>query len=206
MLLCDIGNSRAKFYDKGKVWSVGIEEIEKYKEFKVCYICVNDRVYPKLKEWKSWRDLEPFITLKGGYEGLGVDRKLLASRYTEGIFIDAGSAITVDVVKEGIYQGGFIYPGLKALKQSYKNISPRLEVDNFSFSSSLPKSTLEGVGFGAIAPLVCLIEKLYTSLKLPTFITGGDGEKLARYIPFATYNPLLLFEAMLKLIKRKGLC
>ncbi len=202
MLLCDIGNSRAKFFSLGKVWGVEIKELKKYKEFKVCYICVNDEVKKEIKGWRSWINLEPFVQLEGSYEGMGIDRKVLCLTQKRGVLVDAGSAITVDIVRNGVYQGGFIYPGFKAFKKAYSSISPRLDVEVKFSLTSLPKSTQEGVGYGMLAPLVCQIN----SFKEKVFITGGDGNLLAKFIPHATFNPSLLFEGMLKIVQRNEIC
>ena len=45
---------------------------------------------------------------------MGVDRRALCLSHENGIFVDAGSAITVDVVEEGRYQGGYIFPGFES--------------------------------------------------------------------------------------------
>ncbi len=202
MLLCDIGNSYAKLYDGKQVRRLAVEELEAWKEERVCYINVNQKAKKILESFDRWVDLEPFVELESSYEGLGVDRKVLCSFVEDGVIVDAGSAVTVDVMKKGKHQGGFIYPGLKALQKAYASISPALDKKPVWPKERLPLSTAEAIGYGMIAPLACAIDTLGERI----YLTGGDAKLLASYLPRAIYRPLLIFEAMEKIIRRKGIC
>ena len=202
MLLCDIGNSFAKLYDGQKVQRLSLSELESWKEERVCYLNVNKKAKVLLQDFKGWIDLEPFIELQSFYTGLGADRKALCSFIEDGVVVDAGSAVTVDVMQKGVHQGGFIYPGLKALEEAYASISPALGKEPVWPKERLPLSTAEAIGYGMIAPLVCAIEGVGKKI----YITGGDAKLLARYLPQAIYRPLLIFEAMKNIIRRKRIC
>jgi type III pantothenate kinase len=119
----------------------------------------------------------------------------------DGIFVDAGSAITVDVMKNGEYQGGFILPGLKAYLQSYEDISPVLATTlNEKISlDKLPLTTKDGISYGIIASIKALIEKHRTDKTL--YFTGGDGLFLHRFFDQAVFDEMLVFEGMKKAIK-----
>ncbi len=204
MLLCDIGNSCAKLFDGQTLRRLSLEELEAWKENRVYYLNVNKKAAQILQNFDSWIDLEPFIELDSGYKGLGTDRKALCSFIEDGVIIDAGSAVTIDVMEKKRHKGGFIYPGLKALKKAYASISPTLDKEPVWPKESLPLSTKEAIGYGMLSPLVCAINKL--GEKKDLFLTGGDAQVLASYLPQALYKPLLIFEAMEKIIRRKNLC
>ncbi|BAF70279.1 type III pantothenate kinase [Nitratiruptor sp. SB155-2] len=202
MLLCDIGNTNIKIYNDGLVQIVSQEELLSYQDQRLFYLSV----HPSLQSFpdcKKWINLEAFVSVKSSYNGLGVDRKALCSLVDEGTVIDAGSAITVDVMQDNIHTGGFIYPGKKAFFEAFRNISPRLD---FSYQdilkNRLPQETRSALSYGFIAPLVALVEKL----PKPWYVTGGDGGLLLQYLPDAIYRPHMIFEAMKQIIQRNGLC
>ncbi|BCD65874.1 type III pantothenate kinase [Nitratiruptor sp. YY08-26] len=204
MLLCDIGNSFAKFYDGKELKRIPITQIKQYRRQKVCFINVNPKVEKLLEEFENWINLEQYITLDTSYKGLGVDRKALCWGVEEGVIVDAGSAITVDVMEKGRHKGGFIIPGIRFLQRDFAEISSRLAIDTLQEVdlTHLPQNTLSAISYGIIKPIVLAIKQF----DMRIYITGGDGELLHHYIPEALYDPLLLFKHLEKLVQRKGLC
>ena len=204
MILCDIGNSYAKFFDGKKVQRIAIQDIEKYKNTKVFYINVNLRVQKRLKSFTKWIDLQQFVDFPTPYQGMGIDRKVLCIDIEDGVVVDAGSAITVDVMEEGRHKGGYIIPGFRHLFMSYKQISPALDVDfdpSIKFRD-LPKNTKEAVHYGMIEPIVASITKFDKKV----YCTGGDGKILQKFIPNSVYDPFLIFKHMQNIIQRNTLC
>ncbi len=201
MLLCDIGNTSYHFYND--------QTKEDYKEYvksfdptkikeKVYYICVHPEVKALLKTLKNWIDISPFIDMKNYYETMGIDRIVACEAIEEGIIIDAGSAITVDVVKQGVFQGGFIYPGIEAMSKTYADISSKLAYPfNFSIElGKLPKNSQDAISYG-------YLKMLHTEVKsheLPIVLTGGDAKKFITLFPEAKLNEMLLFEGMKKIL------
>ena len=45
------------------------------------------------------------------------------------VIVDAGSAITVDIIENGVHKGGFILLGLRRFMKSYPKISKKLKFD-----------------------------------------------------------------------------
>ncbi len=133
MILCDIGNSCAKFQIDGEILRVGFNEFDAFcakilsQNRRVFYINVN----PKISNFApNFIDLAPFVKFKSSYVGLGIDRVFGALFIENGVVIDAGSAITTDIMEHGRHVGGFIYPGFSALKNAFLSISPRLNLAN----------------------------------------------------------------------------
>ena len=136
------------------------------------------------------------MVLQGAYETMGADRKALCLSHRDAIFVDAGSAITVDVVTNGIYQGGFILPGINAYLDSYRRISPALDIQiNQSVAlDKLPLTTKDGISYGIIASIKALIDQHRDDQ--PLYFTGGDGQFLSHFFEDAIFDERLVFDGM----------
>ncbi|MDQ7043345.1 MAG: type III pantothenate kinase, partial [Sulfurimonas sp.] len=115
MLLCDIGNTSYHFLDDKTEYKKDVKTFDasRLKE-KVYYISVNAGLKSVLVNLDNWIDLSVFIDKSQYYETMGIDRIVAIDPLSDGVVVDAGSAITVDVVKDGVFEGGFIYPGVDA--------------------------------------------------------------------------------------------
>ncbi|TNF44239.1 MAG: type III pantothenate kinase, partial [Epsilonproteobacteria bacterium] len=159
VLLADIGNSYFHIYDGVKVEHLSYEAaIGKYSNETLCYISVKKQLDKTIEDIASWKNISAQMKLEGAYDTMGVDRQALCQCNDNGVFVDAGSAITVDVMQDGIYMGGFIYPGLKAMIAAYRAISPALETQlNKTISlEHLPTTTKDGISYGIIASIKAL--------------------------------------------------
>ena len=205
MLLCDIGNSSYHFYDGVKEEKYFIEDF-KPSEFKerVFYICVNPHVKTKLELLDNWIDLSLDVAMQNYYPTMGIDRVIACEAISDGVVVDAGSAITVDIVKDGVFMGGWIALGLHQLQKSYSEISSKLSYQfNYNLNFDImPKNSQDAITYGALKPLCSEI----LSYGLPITLTGGDATKLAPFLEGAIVDELLLFKGMKKIIQRADLC
>jgi len=207
MLLCDIGNTSYHFLDTQN----GNDAKERADSFDpagvketVYYVNVNEAVQQRLEGLENWIDLRPFVAWEDYYTTMGIDRIMACEALQEGVVIDAGSAITVDLVRGGRFEGGFIFPGLPALRETYRSISPRLD-SSFNFDLQLdkmPKNTQDAISYGALG----LLAREVRSYKLPVYLTGGDALAIMPLFAQPSYDPLLLFSGMKKIIQKAGLC
>ena len=214
MILADIGNSYFHIYDGEKIEHLTYEDaIDKYGDEALYYITVKHQLTSQIEEIKKWKNISSSVKIVGEYDTMGVDRKALCLSHKNGIFVDAGSAITVDVVEDGIYMGGFILPGLKAYLESYKSISSALDVDlseelNLTYLlAHLPTTTKEQISYGIIASIKALIDKHSdgkNSNNRKLYFTGGDGKFLSQYFEEAVYDQMLVFDGMRKVIECMG--
>ncbi len=141
------------------------------------------------------------LKLPNSYSSMGVDRKALCLSHKDGIFVSAGTAITVDIVRDGVYDGGFILLGIRAYLKAYATISPALESElnpNISLNK-LPQTTKDGISYGIIASIKTLIEKNQQNRQL--YISGGDGEFLASFFDHAIFDESLIFQGMKNALK-----
>jgi type III pantothenate kinase len=204
MILCDIGNTNASFLQNGKITHIKTSEFKNYKpDEKVYFICVNEEILSKISGNDMFVNLEPYIEIDTIYQGLGVDRKAGCYMIKDGVVIDAGSAITVDIMANSIHLGGYILPGISTMLNAYKNISPRLDVTLNSQIDidALPQKTSDAVSYGIIKPIITLISKLAGDKKV--YFTGGDGDFLSKFFKNAICDKMLIFRAMQKIIDEK---
>jgi type III pantothenate kinase len=135
---------------------------------------------------------------------MGIDRIMVCEAVEDGVIVDAGSAITVDVMNEGVYRGGFISLGLRAAQEAYERLSPALDV-SFNFEVDLTimaKNTPDAITVGFLAPLIEKIE----SFGKPLYVTGGDAILLSRFFTEAIVDEDLIFKGMKKLIEKGVKC
>jgi len=207
VLLADIGNTYFHIFNGSEIEHLSYDDaMSKYSKKELSYISVNQELEGKISNIPSWKNISDNIQLKGDYDTMGVDRKALCLSHRNGVFVDAGSAITVDVMKNGIYQGGYIFPGIKAMLESYRNISPVLDTDLNEMISlkRLPSTTKDGISYGIIASIKALIDKHSHGTKL--YFTGGDGKFLSTFFENSVYNELLVFEGIREALKDKKIC
>ncbi len=202
MLLCDIGNTSYHFYDLQNDYKkdVACFDPSSVKE-DVYYICVHPTLKKRLRSLSNWHDLEERIDRTNYYDTMGVDRIVACEAVQNGVIVDAGSAVTVDVVRDGIFAGGFIYPGIRAFQGAYASISKNLDLE-LRFDTDLrklPKSTHDALAYGFLSPLLKEID----SYDMDIFITGGDAKIIQKYLPHAKRDDLLLFRGMLLLVGKQ---
>jgi len=139
----------------------------------------------------TWQSEYPFNIDYGTPETLGVDRLAAAAGGlvhhpgADLLVIDAGSALTVDLVSDGAYRGGSISPGLSMRFRALHEYTDRLPLvtrrDSFSFPG---KTTEEAIAAGVVMGMAYEINEYIRTFeesheKLVTVITGGDSELLS---------------------------
>lgn len=204
MILCDIGNSTFDFfYDnhtiKLDINSNYLPEFDNDKE--IYFISVNDMATHKLKQkYTNAVNLSSKVRLDSKYNGLGIDRAVTCSYIKNGLIIDAGSAITVDLVEDGKHKGGYILPGIKSIHNLYKQISPKLDVElEIRELVGLPLNTKDAISYGVFNAIFLPLQNSSKSSQ-NVIVTGGDGELVSKYLHNSIYDKNLIFKAMQNII------
>ncbi len=201
LIFCDVGNTSYHFLEDD------LESKESVATFDaasvtgdVYYISVNPKEDEKLSKLDNWHDLRSAIEWQKYYETMGVDRVIACEAISDGLIVDAGSAITVDIVTDGNFEGGFIYPGLDAMLESYRNISARLDYSlNFELDlDKMPKNSQDAISYGVLRTLYS--EVMRHNKKI--YLTGGNAKVLSKIFPEAEVDELLLFKGMKKMMER----
>src|SRR5579884_753177 len=154
----------------------------------------------------------PLRVLVARPDHVGVDRLLDAvaanSRRTSGIpavVIDAGSAVTVDLIDgRGAFAGGAILPGMRLMAQAlhdYTALLPLLpppDKQPVVPGTDTPAAMELGIFWaaaGGIAALLREYRSLYRST-IEVFLTGGDGWRLHSALPEAQFWPEMTLEGI----------
>jgi len=205
MLLCDIGNTSYHFLDAHEEYKKSVITFKPQDiTQEVFYTCVNASVTTQLEALSNWIDLSPFLKKEKYYETMGKDRIFAIEALSDAVIVDAGSAITVDIVKKGVFCGGFIYPGKRAMEKTYENISPALAY-SFNFDLDLdimPKNSQDAISYGFLKTLF----REVISHDLPVVLTGGDAKEFKKIFKDAHLDEKLIFKGMKKIIKEAQLC
>ena len=171
----------------------------------VCVASVaNEKVFLHLAKWarQRWscditriRVTQDFAGLRTNYadpQQLGVDRWLaalggyhLANR--QGVcVIDAGTALTVDLVdKGGTHHGGLIAPGIELMVNSLAKGTEQLALENISVPDIFATNTEAAISLGCADYVAGMIERVGQRIKRQSmsidtwYITGGQGELVA---------------------------
>ncbi len=143
---------------------------------------------------------------------VGIDRLLDAlaanQRRESGrpaIIIDAGSAVTVDLVDgDGAFAGGVIMPGLRLMSKALHDYTALLPlVDPPVGSPTVPakstRSAVEaGVHAGVVGGIRHVVEQYHQTHGKPLriFLTGGDSNVLSASLPEANLWPEMTLEGI----------
>ena len=205
MILCDIGNTSVDLFREGarsKLRAVDFDPAAFSED--VYYVSVNSAFNQSIQTYPNWHNVEELIDRENYYPGMGIDRITVCEAVEDGVIVDAGSAITVDVMCGGVYQGGFISLGLRSAQEAYARLSPALEA-SFNFEvdlAKMAKNTPDALTVGFLAPLIEKIERLGK----PLYLTGGDARTLERFVNDAIVDHDLIFKGMKKLIEKGSIC
>lgn len=203
VILCDVGNTFLHFYYSGRIWREDPNDIAlKKPHIPIYYISVNTNFEKKLIDsHKKCINLEPYINLETSYEKLGIDRKTACKAIANGVLIDAGSAITVDIVENNKHIGGYILPGIGVYQNLYRSISPTLNTSlNLGINLySPPQNTKDAISFGILRSILLMIK--HTSQAKKLYFTGGDGKFFAKFFENAIFDNTLIFKGMQSALK-----
>jgi len=205
MILCDIGNTTADIYENGVCQKVILSEFRSELLMgDVWYVSVNHSLSEILESLPNWHNIVTLIDWDKYYLTMGVDRIMVCEAIDDGVIVDAGSAIAIDVMRDGAYQGGFISLGLRAAQEAYARLSPALAT-SFNFEVDLTimaKNTPDAITVGFLAPLIQSIK----SLGKPIYVTGGDAHLLSSFLKESIVDDTLIFKGMKKLINKGSQC
>jgi type III pantothenate kinase len=138
----------------------------------------------------TWRSNYPFTIDYDTPASLGVDRPAAAAGAlahhpgSDLLVIDAGSALTIDLVSGGAYRGGSISPGMAMRFRALHEYTGRLPLVSYRSGFSFPgRTTEDAIAGGVVTGIVYEINEYIRTFeekhpRLVTVITGGDGMML----------------------------
>ena len=213
MILCDIGNTNYHFFYKNQDLKIPIHKKPQLNEFSpkelncIFYISVNAEAEQMLNKYNPCVNLAQYIGLESDYDldELGVDRAFACLSLDDGVIIDAGSAITIDLVEGGKHKGGYIFPGMQAYQKALSGASRVLDKPlNFGTDLSvLPTNTIDAMSAGFIQSITLLVQSIAKDKKI--YITGGDGKFFSVVLQNSLYDKFLIFRGMQKIVETNKL-
>jgi len=149
----------------------------------------------------------PFEILVKSRRTLGPDRLaaaagVVASGEKEGIIVDAGTAITVDVLSKRGFLGGAILPGRDLFYRVLHDGTSALPLVSGGSRTVEPpgrntkEAILAGVHWGVLGAVKELVarSRRHVSKRAAVWVTGGGGGPIARHLGTgARYEPDLVF-------------
>lgn len=201
MILCDIGNTTYHFLVRDKHKKYFLDEKVPVFDEEIYFVSVNEKATKRLlKKNPHAKNINKLLNFQTSYQGLGIDRAVACSFQDNCVIVDAGSAITVDVMEEGIHKGGFILLGIRRFMKSYPKISKKL---NFEFEKEInldkiPLRTKDAIQYAMLKSIILPIKEV--SLNKNIIFTGGDGELLSKYFENSVYKKDLIFKNMKRII------
>lgn len=208
-LLMDIGNSRIKYVLSNKVHNTLAQTAETVTEILEQYnnlqriifasvrnsdlnqqitdICVSQNI--AIEQVTTSAEAFGIKCAYDQYTNLGIDRWLtvLASRAHTKLpvaVIDAGTAITCDVVVDNQHQGGWIAPGYTLMQQAVTSKADRVFGNQHrQIDSGFGRGTEDCVNMGCLALLQGMVHSCVSELKhhgddYRIYICGGDMDML----------------------------
>ncbi|MDN5046318.1 type III pantothenate kinase [Aliarcobacter butzleri] len=201
LILCDIGNTTFHFLINGKHKKYFLDKkVPKFDE-EIYFVSVNEKATKKLlKKNPKAKDIKEILNFETKYQGLGIDRKIACSFQKDVVVVDAGSAITVDIMENDEHKGGFILLGVQSFINAYPKISKKLKFDfekNINLDK-IPLRTFDAIQYAMLKSIILPIKEV--SLNKKIIFTGGDGEFLSKYFENSIYKKDLIFENMKRII------
>lgn len=140
---------------------------------------------------------------------IGADRVAnvfaVAFDHPDSIVIDAGTAITIDVIKDGNYEGGVIMPGLMTAAHSLFEKTAKLpQVDLYVPSNCVGKDTAENIRIGVVKGTAWALNGLVKEIKSfydkhpVVFLTGGQSKVLDKLVEHDFFEPDLTLKGMFR--------
>ncbi|GAA7126291.1 type III pantothenate kinase [Helicobacter pylori] len=207
LILCDIGNTCIHFAQNYQLFSSAKEDLKRLGlQKEIFYVSVNEENEKALLNcYPNAKNIAGFFHLETDYIGLGIDRQMACLAVANGVIVDAGSAITIDLVKEGKHLGGCILPGLAQYTHAYKKSAKILEQPFKALDSLevLPKNTRDAVNYGMILSVISCIQHLAKDQKI--YLCGGDAKYLSAFLSHSVCKERLVFDGMEIALKKAGI-
>jgi type III pantothenate kinase len=129
------------------------------------------------------------------------------------VVVDAGSAVTVDLVSaEGAFVGGVIIPGLRLMAQALHEhtallplVDPPTTLPPVPATATIP-AIQAGMLFAVAGGIRYLLEQYQRQrTTLQVFLTGGDAALLASSVPGAVLWPEMTLEGIRLAVRKEAL-
>ncbi len=133
-----------------------------------------------------------------------------ANTCSDAIILDCGTAITIDVLMSGSYEGGAILPGLMTAAHSLFEKTAKLpQVDLYTPQNCIGKDTAENIRIGIVKGTAHALNGLVEEVKgcfknnPVIFLTGGQSKVLEKLVQCDVKDPDLTLKGMYSYWQKK---
>lgn len=203
--LIDIGNTTYHILDDNKDFKIKIEDKLPTLDNQIYFISVNEEATKKLlNKYVDAIDIGSWFKVDTNYSStLGIDRVAVCSYIKDGIIVDCGSAITVDIMKNNKHLGGFIMPNISRLKSIYPAISKKLE---FNFEKQIdldkiPLDTNSAINYSILNMIILPIKNIQIQYDMDIIFTGENSTLIMEHFKNSSFQKSLIFDAMKRVIR-----
>ena len=157
----------------------------------------------------TYKDILPFLKINYNLKEIGADRlanstAIIINKISNSIVIDFGTATTFEVIKNNIFLGGIIFPGINLSKKTLINEASLLKNTTFMktkrvVANNTKKSIQSGFYWGYLLAINGLIKKISkeNKFKPKIILTGGLANKFKDDIkPKPIIRPNLTLEGL----------
>ncbi|MCD6578322.1 type III pantothenate kinase [bacterium] len=191
-LYLKIGNSSIKTLYNGKIKIIDdLSGIEIQDGEKVVYYFTNKERFQEnnaffLQNPSNEFNRERITLIKNGYthpEEIGIDRLLGASffyrKYKKDlIFVDLGTAITINIIRDRTLTGGYILPGPLSYFDAMGKIGTLPKISTHGIDLVPGKTTKDNIVNGYFLLLKGFFDKIKRVEALPLYASGGNKDLL----------------------------
>lgn len=218
----DIGNTHpnvALFHDGEIFKTMLLYEFDEFQEYPNGLVCLVGQIEEHFRENLSSYQLLPpiidqmFFDMPVNYsQTLGQDRLACAYQIFSELakddkdsfaIIDVGTFITVDLVTNKGFCGGYILPGLSLISDTYKKgaLLKAIEIQTATDLEGLPHCTQEAINKGySLMYRDFLASFIQTHKPAQIFLTGGRADHFKHLLPdqsLVKFSPHLLHKSLL---------
>lgn len=157
----------------------------------------------------------PFVLSVREPEKVGPDRLCaVAGAWSEGsreaVIVDAGTAVTIDLLSGGAFRGGSIFPGITLLAGALHARTallplvgePPADLEPPGMDTS--EALASGIRWGLVGAVKELVSRTLTE-GADLWVTGGGGERITPHLgDRARLDPDLVFKGLLLLLEERG--
>lgn len=121
------------------------------------------------------------------------------------IVVNAGTALTIDALHDHRFLGGTIAPGYRMMQRALAEHTALPEPHRTDCCTAFPNNTVDAIACGCLRAMIAGIDTQYQHLAKNThttpalWLSGGDSNLLAKFLPDARIEPWLVLEGLYRI-------
>jgi len=158
------------------------------------------------------KDFKHFIKTKYDFNKIGEDRlaSLFFPKNKDFLTLQLGTLYTLDIVKNNLHLGGYLFPSIKTIKVGIENstfiILPsqsRLLEKIYQtelYKKDIPRNTLDAILKSYLLSFFLFLKKILNKYPYPLYVSGGDYKFLKVHFKYFgikfVYEPFIVLKGL----------